>query len=111
MTHPGSERRATGRSVKEVYTAFALKEGEGEGLFFSQTLSAAGLSFLSQRHMPKGGGLTLSLYLPNLLEPLKAEGRIVHSTPVRDRGGFQVGVSFQKLGEMGKAEILQFIEG
>ena len=111
MTHPGSERRVNFRSTREVYTAFSLKGKKEEGLAFSRTLSVGGLSFLSQRPLPRGTDLEVSLYLPNLLEPLKTEGRIVHSTQLKDGGGFQIGVSFEKLGEIGRTEILQFIEG
>ena len=111
MTHPGLERRTSSRFTKEIYTAFSLKGQEGEGLVFSRTLSVGGLSFLSQQPLPRGADLDVSLYLPNLLEPLKTEGRIVHSAQARDAGGFQIGVSFEKLGEIGRTEILQFIEG
>ncbi len=112
MTHPGMERRTCCRTSKEVYAAFALKgEGRGDGLFFSRTLSEGGLSFLSRQPMPKGAALKLSLYLPNLLEPLETEGTIVHSTPQRDGQGFQIGVSFKMVGEIGRSEITQFIEG
>ena len=111
MTHPGVERRVNSRSTKEVYSAFWAKEKKEEGLFFSKTLSTAGLSFLSQSPMPKGAGLDISLYLPHLLGPLKAEGRVVHSTQLKEDQGFHIGVSFEKLGEIGRTEILQFIEG
>ena len=111
MTHPGIERRNHPRAESHVYTQFTLKEKMQEGLFFSRTLSVGGLSFVSQSPIPKGAGLELSLYLPNLLQPLKTEGKIVHATPQKDGLGFQIGVSFPKLGEIGRAEIRQFIEG
>ena len=111
MTHPGVERRIYSRAFSEVYATFALKEEGKEGLFFSRSLSAGGLSFLSRLPIPEGTALELSLHLPNLLKPLRTEGRIVHATPQREGRGFQIGVSFQTLGEIGKAEIRQFVEG
>ena len=111
MTHPGTERRAYSRASSEVYTTFAVKENGEEGLCFSRTLSVGGLSFVSRLPIPQGTDLELSLYLPNLLEPLKTEGRIVHTTPRSEGPGFQIGISFQTLGEIGRAEIRQFIEG
>ena len=111
MTHPAVERRACPRASSEVYTTFAVKEGGKEGLCFSRTLGIGGLSFVSRIPMPEGTALEFSLYLPNLLKPLRAEGKIVHATPQREGQAFQIGVSFEKLGEIGEREIRQFIEG
>ena len=111
MTHPAAERRANSRSANEVYTTFALEKKAEEGLFFSRTLSPGGVSFISRILIPQGTALELSLYLPNLFEPLKTGGKIVHATPERDGQGFQIGISFEKMGEIGRSEIRQFIEG
>ena len=111
MSHPGVERRDNSRISGEVYTTFAVKEKGEEGLFFSRTLSVGGLSFVSRIPIQEGTALKLCLYLPNLLQPLKTEGKIIHATPQTEGRGFQIGVSFQKLGEIGRAEIRQFIEG
>ena len=111
MAYPTLERRSHARSNREVYTAFALKDQKREGLLFTRTLGVGGFSFVSENPMPRGVGLELSLYLPNLLTPLQAEGKVVHSTPVQKGRGFHIGVSFQKLGEIGRSEIRQFIEG
>ena len=111
MTHPGVERRTHSRVSSEVYTTFALKEKGEEGLFFSRTLSVGGLSFVNRLPIPQGTDLELFLYLPNLLKPLRTEGRIVHATEQRESQRFQIGVSFQTLGEIGQAEIRQFVEG
>ena len=112
MTHPGRERRESYRATREIYASFVLKgRKKGEGLFFSRTLSPGGLSFLRRLPLPKGTALEMSLYLPNLLEPLKTAGDVVHSTPERDGQGFRIGVSFRTMGEIGRSEITQFIEG
>ncbi len=102
------DRRRHARVVKDIFAVYATEEPFLEGLLTTENVSGSGILFRSQEALPVGSLMNLNIHLPDQMNPIPCEGRVVRAETVKnDPSSFNIGVSFTRIADADKKQLLR----
>lgn len=101
------DRRKHARVVKDVFAIYTTAEPFHEGLFKTENVSGAGILFRSQNPLAVGSLMNLNIHLPDCVNPIPCEARVVRSDVTPDHPTwFDVGLAFTRMTDRDKKQLV-----
>ncbi|MFH1858493.1 MAG: PilZ domain-containing protein [Candidatus Omnitrophota bacterium] len=101
------DRRKHARVVKDLFTVYATPEPFQEGLFKTENISAAGILYRSQSPMKVGTAMNLNIHLPDTINPIPCEARVVRSEVNRHKAlVYDIGLAFTRMADLDKRQLI-----
>ena len=100
------DRRRHARVVKDVFAVYASVNPFQEGLLTTKNISGSGILFQSRDPLKIGTLLNLNIHLPDRINPIPCEAKVVRTNLSEEATSYDIGIAFIKMAETDKKELV-----